>query len=89
MYSFYDETLLRLGLPLEQTTLPQIVFYFNAGIAVEGHKGVLSFSDREIVFRVGRDKVKITGKELTVREISDRQLFIRGEIESVGVCDEK
>ena len=89
MYSFYDETLLRLGLPLEQTTLPQIVFYYNAGVVVEGHKGVFYFSDREIVFRIGKEKIKIVGKDLIVREISDKQLFIRGKIESIGACDEK
>ncbi len=88
MYSFYDEILLRLGLPLEQTTLPRVVLFYNAGVAVEGHKGLLSCSDEEIVFRLGKDKMRISGKGLVVREISDKRLFVRGAIVSVGAVDE-
>ena len=88
MYSFYDETLIRLGLPLEQTTLPRVVLYYNAGVFVEGHKGLFSCSEEKITFRLNKDKIGISGKGLKIREISDRQLFIRGEVSFVGVVDE-
>ena len=89
MYSFYDEVILRLGLSPEQTTLPRIVIYYNAGVWAEGHGGILDCTEKEIVFRIGKDKIKVCGEKLFVREISDKQLFVRGRVKSVRVNDEE
>ena len=89
MNSFYDETVIRLGLPPEQTTLPRIVFYYNEGVVFEGHKGLDSFSEDAVVCKIGKDKLKIEGEGLNVREISCDRIFVRGNISAIGVVHAK
>lgn len=84
MKSFFDEAVLALDLSMEQTTLPRIVFYFNEGIFVEGHKGVMDYKDDLIVLRIGKEKLFISGEKLRVKKITADQIFIRGKILSVG-----
>lgn len=54
-------------------------------IVVEGHKGLSSCSEQEIVVRVRGGKVAITGSDLLIDEINHEELFIRGIIDSIGV----
>lgn len=87
MYSFYDETVLRLGLPLENTSLSRIVFFYKEGVVVEGHSGLLDCKAEEIVFRIKKEKVRIVGEELRLERVTPDQLFIRGKIKSVGTVE--
>ena len=87
MYSFFDETVLRLDLPLDNSTLPRILLFYKEGVSVEGHKGILDCKPNEIVFRMGKDKVKVVGTDMKVESITSDQLFIRGRIISVGTVE--
>ncbi len=89
MYSFYDEALLKLGATPEQTTLPRLTLYYNVGVSVEGHKGLFMCNDKEIVVKVGKEKVKIAGENLVIKEISGDSLIVGGKIESIGIDNEK
>ena len=89
MKSFFDEAVLALGLSPEQTTLPRVVFYYNEGVMVEGHKGLLDCKENGIIFRFSKEKIKISGNNLKIKSITPDQLFIRGKITSIGtVADE-
>lgn len=89
MYSFYDEIILRLGLPLEETTFPRITMFYNQGLVIEGHKGLLDYNESEIIVRIQKEKIRIFGKKMIAKEITDDQMVICGKISSIGMVDEK
>ena len=88
MQSFYNEILLRLGISLTETTLPNILFFYNSGVAVDGFNGLLDFDESSVIIKIGRDKVKICGKGLSICQITKDQIFVRGKISSIGEVNE-
>ncbi len=83
MQSFLEESIFRLGFSMEDS-LPRITVFGKKGVAVEGHKGILSSSDTVVVFRFGKERMRIEGERLKVCEISSDELFVRGRILCVG-----
>lgn len=80
MKSFYDETILRLGLPVEQTTGRKVTVYDGVGVVVEGHGGISEYSPEKIRFRLGGKIFRIEGEKLEFREITGDELFIVGKV---------
>ncbi len=82
MKSFYEEILSRVGL---EDALPKITLLCGRSVFVEGHKGVLSVTDEEILFRVGRQTMRARGKDMRVAEISPEELLVKGDVAAVEV----
>ena len=52
-------------------------------IGVENHKGLVSYSTGEIIFCTKTGKCMVTGKNLSIKEISKDELRICGRIKNV------
>lgn len=52
---------------------------------IEGHRGIVSYSDQEIICRVKRDKLEISGEKLFVKEINEDELLVSGIVLGVRV----
>ena len=50
---------------------------------LEGHDGILGFSDTQIDISAGALVVRVRGSELALRSMTDREVRIRGKIDGV------
>ena len=50
---------------------------------LEGHGGILSYSDTQIDVSVGGAVVRVRGAGLELRSMTDRELRIRGKLDAV------
>ena len=87
MHNFYDEMIFRLGMSPEETVGKRVTIFDMRGVVVEGHNGVSSVKENEIVLRYKREKLRIIGQNLSIAEFGGDEVFIKGRIISVGVDD--
>lgn len=59
---------------------PTLTLYFGKGAHIEGHKGVLSFSSEEIIFRKSKGLIILVGKNLTITELTKTDAYIKGDV---------
>ena len=50
---------------------------------VEGHRGVLDFTENRLVLRLGREKLILEGTGLRLRALNGDELLVAGRIRSV------
>ena len=65
-----------------------IEIYGNNRLLIENHKGILEYSNEEIVVRLKFGLVRITGERLTIALMNKCRLVICGSIGSVHLCKE-
>ncbi len=53
-------------------------------LLLEGHGGILSYSDTQIDVSVGGAVLRLQGAGLALRSMTDRELRVRGRIDSVS-----
>lgn len=87
MNSFYNDMLLKLGMPIDDTIGLKITICDLKGIFIEGHKGLLVFTPTQIVLRIGKKKLEIAGSGLFINEVSADELYIRGRMTKLEVSD--
>jgi sporulation protein YqfC len=88
MSNFYDDMLLKLGMPIADTVGLKITICDLKGVFVEGHKGLLLFTPTKIVLRIAKTKLEISGNNLFINEVSCDELYIRGNVLKVEVCND-
>ncbi|MGN1098875.1 MAG: YabP/YqfC family sporulation protein [Christensenellales bacterium] len=82
--AFVEHSAENLGLTVSEIFSGyRFTVYGMNGIHIEGHRGVLSVSDTEIVLKQKKNTIKVRGRNLTLKEITDCDVLIRGEIEGV------
>lgn len=63
-------------------------FYFTGAgsktVAFSGDLQVNSFSSEEIVLKVGKKKIVVSGERLRISSLSPKEIGIAGEIESIA-----
>lgn len=77
---------------IEITNLPADLFLGLTNISLLGnetlylsnHKGILSFSEEEIVILSKKYQVQVKGKQLNIFSYSKDELVIKGNISSIG-----
>ncbi len=60
----------------------------NGDISIENYKGILEYSDTRIRIRAKPVSIKICGKGLEIKTITDEALFITGSISSLGFSED-
>ena len=70
-----------------QTSFNDYRYYVLAGQAVylEGHAGVVSFNTDNVIFRLKKKLLTVSGKNLCIAEFDKTTAVIVGEVESVAV----
>ena len=74
-----DEALEKVGLFGCEYGARVTVFGFM-GVRIEGHGGILDYTEHEVTVRIHREKLMVRGEKLHVRELSRDELFIAGRI---------
>ena len=69
-----------MGLSADETVAAKVTVCNFSAVAVEGHNGILKYSDDEVILRFKRKKLVVSGKNLTILEISKEEAFIKGAI---------
>lgn len=54
-------------------------------LLIEGHKGILSYSENEIIIRVRHGKIELLGEKLFIKEINEDEVLVTGCVVSVRV----
>jgi len=79
-----EETAHRFDLPADAAAgLPRITLTGRKRIAVENHRGLLSYSTERVELSGGRIRVCVTGSDLYLRVMRKDAVVITGEIFSV------
>ncbi len=74
----FNET---LGLPPEVTLkLPLIMMVGGKSLILENHRGILEYSRERIRIRLIKGEITLVGQNLTIGNISDEEIQIKGEI---------
>lgn len=73
-----------LDIPGQATTLePMTVLTGNREAAIDCQKGLLSFSDTEIVVAVNGGTIAVTGMNLQIVLMKQSRIVVRGEIDAL------
>ena len=84
MDSFFKEIAGLTELPFD--TAFSAYRYINMGgvaLYVQGHKGIVSFDTAKIVLRVTKARLEILGNGLKIKQLSNDDIMIIGEVLSV------
>lgn len=80
---FYDDVAGILNISKPEFAVPRITLYGKAGVSVEGHRGLLYFSDTEVRFRIRGGIVNIGGEKLKLFEVTEREAVVSGQVRMV------
>lgn len=62
----------------------------SSGIIIEGYRDVLTFSDRYIELRMGKNnRARIEGENLHIQELEGKVVTIKGKINLIDMGGEK
>ena len=50
---------------------------------VEGHRGIIEYSEQRIVLAMSRGKITLSGGNMTLRAMNGGELLVQGKIQSV------
>jgi len=59
--------------------------YGGHTVVIEGQKGVRSYSDEAVCFSLGKEKLTVSGSNLTICRLGKNFVAVRGKIKSVEV----
>lgn len=63
--------------------LPRVTMIGNMQLYIENHRGVLGFSDQQLMLQLSVGQLEITGKDLVIRAILPEEVFIEGEVRDI------
>jgi sporulation protein YqfC len=79
--SFFNEMILKIGLKPEDAIGGwKFTLLDGQGALLEGHKGIVSYGENEVIARLKKGSLQIMGEKLKVAELNDSELFIKGKI---------
>lgn len=87
MKTYFEDVHLRLNIPIENV-MERITVYGFIGVHVEGHKGLLEYSCNKIAIRINCKKIFILGECLSIKEISQDEIFVSGKIKGIETSNE-
>lgn len=82
------EAVERLDLPPDVAPgVPQIELYGNRQLYLAGHRGVISYSTREVAVSGGSMTVRVQGSDLQLQAMTDTELRLTGQIDKVELME--
>ena len=61
----------------------------NSTVVIEGHKGIVGYSDEVVSFAVSKTVLNIEGANLRIRCLEKRFAVVTGNIRQVGVLNDE
>jgi len=65
--------------------LPKITIIGNVRLSIENHQGIIGYSEQEIRVKVHDGFLFIKGDQMTLPGISNEEIIINGEINTVSI----
>lgn len=81
---FYDEIFSKLNIQNSDFIFPRITILGKCGVIIEGHRGIMLFSDEEIKLRIKGGYISVTGELLSLSEVSESEAVVSGRIKGVA-----
>ncbi len=78
MTNFYDEFGKVLNIPASEIANGFKVFMLNTACYLEGHKGIKTFSDSEISFKIKGGQITFFGDKLKIKNLDQDTAIIEG-----------
>ena len=67
--------------------LPDIRVIGMHDVYVEAHRGLLAYSEEEILVKAADRTISVSGSGLTLRDVTMQEVHISGSIHGVGTAD--
>lgn len=81
-----EKAALRLDLPVDAVAgLPRMELTGDREFRMENHNGILSYGREEIHIDGGRIVVQLRGRDLELKAMNGRELWITGYISQIGL----
>ncbi|PKR85111.1 sporulation protein YqfC [Heyndrickxia camelliae] len=68
--------------------LPRITMIGQIHIYIENHRGLLTFSDREVRLLLKQGQLLIKGKSFVIKTILPEEILLEGKIDAVSYLNE-
>ena len=78
MTNFFDEFGKLLNIPASEIATGFKIFMLNNACYIEGHRGIKTFSDYEICFKIKGGQVLIFGDKLKIKNLDQNTALITG-----------
>jgi sporulation protein YqfC len=79
----------KMGLPADiLMDLPRITMIGQIHIYIENHRGLLSFSDKEIRLLLKQGQLLVKGETFVIKTILPEEILLEGKISQVLYLDE-
>jgi sporulation protein YqfC len=76
-----------LDLPKEVILdIPKLTMIGNSNLVIENYKGVIEYDIEKIRLNTGIGIIRISGKELVIKEITSEDIMVYGKIENLEFC---
>ncbi|MFA5449421.1 MAG: YabP/YqfC family sporulation protein [Clostridia bacterium] len=77
--SILNNIIIKLGLSLEDCVGGDRISIFDGkGVFIEGHRGIFSYTDEQLVVKLKRGKVTVDGAALKIVELNNAEIYITG-----------
>ncbi len=63
--------------------VPRLVFLGNRELTIENYKGIIEYTDMHLVLETNPERLKIEGRNLEVKTITQELLYVTGKISRV------
>lgn len=84
--SFVNEMLEKLSVSLgENVGGYKVTLISGVGVCIEGHKGIIRIGEDNINIRINNGSVRIEGKALYLKDVTDSDVFITGSVNMIEV----
>ena len=80
MINFFDEINEKFKTSLKDSAYDFKVIYTGAGAYIEGHQGIIDFSESEISFKLKKGKITFFGENIFVKSLDVDTSFVAGKI---------
>lgn len=83
MFNFFDEIKNKVSFKEDVLNDYNIVNISGKIVYIEGHKGLLILSEKNVVCKLKRGQIEVCGSGLYLAELSENTILIQGKIERV------
>lgn len=83
--SFFNDIILKLGLDINDSIGGhKITIIDSKGVLIEGHRGLLDYTKNHVLIRLKKGNITVNGDNLSIIELNEDELYIKGKIFNVG-----
>ncbi len=67
--------------------MPKLIMIGNIQLYIENHRGIVNFSQEEVIIAVSIGRVEVRGSNLVIRGIYTDEIMLEGKITSVQILN--